>query len=135
MTPEEYFHFEKRMDDPKIKKVYPPTPKEIMEMKIAAVLDGHNVSIGEYRTFPKKLIDSHQYFVYVLLKGSEVLYVGYSFNIKTRVAHHKYRKLQDHSVLVYCGERRRFAQFVEALLIKKLNPIQNKMTPPIKNAA
>lgn|SRR5690554_3971021 len=67
-----------------------------------------------------------RYFVYLLLKDDEVIYVGRSFNLFCRLSWHKYRKdFKD----VYLAEYETYAECCQAekQITKYYSPVENKL--------
>lgn len=66
----------------------------------------------------------NRYFVYLLINKDDVIYVGRSFNLFSRLSWHKYRKQFDS---VYLEEYKTYAQCCEAekYLIKYYIPTEN----------
>ena len=67
-----------------------------------------------------------RYFVYLLLKDYEVIYVGRSFNLSCRLSWHKYRK--DFKE-VYLAEYETYAECCQAekQITKYYSPVENKL--------
>jgi predicted GIY-YIG superfamily endonuclease len=65
-----------------------------------------------------------RYFVYLLLKDDEVIYVGRSFNLSTRLSWHKYRK--DFKT-IYLVEYKTYAECcnAEKQITKYYSPFEN----------
>ena len=65
-----------------------------------------------------------RYFVYLLINKDDVIYVGRSFNLYSRLCSHKYQKKFDS---VYLEEYKTYAQCCQAekYLIKHYYPIEN----------
>jgi len=67
-----------------------------------------------------------RYFVYLLLKNDEVIYVGRSFNLSCRLSWHKYRKDFNE---VYLAEYETYAECCQAekQITKYYSPVENKL--------
>jgi predicted GIY-YIG superfamily endonuclease len=67
-----------------------------------------------------------RFFVYLLLKGSEVIYVGRSRNLSCRLINHKYKKDFD---IVYLAEFKTYSDLCKAekKIIKHYSPVGNKL--------
>ena len=67
-----------------------------------------------------------RYFVYLLLKGDEVIYVGRSFNLSCRLSWHKYRKFFEN---VYLAEYETYAECCQAekQITKYYSPVENRL--------
>ena len=67
-----------------------------------------------------------RYFVYLLLKNEDVIYVGRSFNLSCRLSWHKYRKDFDK---VYLAEYKTYDECCQAekQITKYYSPVENKL--------
>lgn len=66
--------------------------------------------------------------VYVLYRGKEVVYVGQTGNLRTRLLAHRRRFAFD-QIKVSPNDDRRQRQRLERLLIRRLVPFENRMIP------
>jgi hypothetical protein len=96
--------------------------KEKETISIPKPIDSHEICWAEITKRINKV--KGRYFVYVLINKENVIYVGRSFNLYSRLCLHKYQKQFDS---VYLEEYKTYAQCCEAekYLIKHYIPIEN----------
>lgn len=70
--------------------------------------------------------DVHSHFLYALTKGDEIVYIGQTSNIITRLSNHRKNKDFDNYYLRKLNSKN---NFLEAYLIFKFAPLYNKSIP------